>query len=77
MTFGDALTGLTDHKKQTVSPRSASATSAAGTFSAFIYTCTMLNVDWDGAPNAYGLTALDSPTRLAWIPGSPQRTEAV
>ncbi len=55
MTFGDALTGFTDHKKQTVSPRSASATSAAGTFSAFIYTCTMLNVDWDGAPNAYGL----------------------
>jgi len=33
-------------------------------FSVFIYTCSMLNVDWDGAPNAYGVNR----------PGFPDQT---
>ena len=50
LTFGKPLHGFRDRKK---SLTVRSVTSPGG-FTAFIYNC-VLNVDWDGAPNCYGL----------------------
>jgi hypothetical protein len=50
LTLGKPLHGFHDRKKS-VTVRSASGT---GGFSSFIYNC-VLNVDWDGAPDCYGL----------------------
>ena len=50
LTFGKPLHGFHDRKKS-LTVRSVTG---AGGFSAFIYTC-VLNVDWDGAPDCYGL----------------------
>jgi len=49
--FGGPLGGFTDRRKNSVTVRSVTGPSS---FSAFVYKC-VLNVDWDGAPNAYGL----------------------
>lgn len=48
---GTALGGFTDRSKKSIAVRGVTGD---GGFSAFIYKC-VLNVDWDGAPNAYGL----------------------
>jgi len=57
--FAKPLQGFHDKKK---SVRVHPVTGAGG-FSAFVYTC-MLNVDWDGAPDCYGLDR----------PGFPEQT---
>jgi len=49
--FGHSLGGFTDRKKKQITVRSVTGD---GNFSAFVYKC-VLNVDWDGAPSAYGL----------------------
>jgi hypothetical protein len=49
--YGDPLGGFTGMRKTHITVRRVTS---AGGFSTFIYKC-MLNVDWDGAPNAYGL----------------------
>src|SRR6185369_9850440 len=48
--FGSPLGGFTDRSKKSLTVRSVTGDD----FSAFVYKC-VLNVDWDGAPNAYGL----------------------
>lgn len=58
--YGGPLGGFTDRSKKPITVRSVTGLS---TFSAFIYKC-VLNVDWDGAPNAYGLDR----------PGMPDQT---
>jgi hypothetical protein len=50
LTLGKPLHGFRDRKKS-LTVRSVTG---PGGFSAFIYNC-VLNVDWDGAPNCYGL----------------------
>jgi hypothetical protein len=50
LTFGSLLSGFYDRKKS-VTVRSVTGPNG---FSAFIYNC-VLNVDWDGAPDCYGL----------------------
>jgi hypothetical protein len=49
--FGHPLSGFTDRSKKSITVRSVTGPNS---FSAFVYKC-VLNVDWDGAPNAYGL----------------------
>jgi hypothetical protein len=50
LTFGKLLHGFHDRNKSvTVQP-----VTGPGGFSAFVYKC-VLNVDWDGAPDCYGL----------------------
>jgi len=51
LTYGKPLPGFTDRSKKHIAVRSVTG---PNDFSAFIYKC-VLNVDWDGAPNAYGL----------------------
>jgi hypothetical protein len=50
LTFGKSLHGFRDRNKS-LTVRSVTG---PGGFSGFVYTC-VLNVDWDGAPNCYGL----------------------
>jgi hypothetical protein len=64
--FGQPLTGFKD-KKKSVTVRSVTG---PGTFSAFIYTC-MLNVDWDGAPDCYGLERPGFPEQTGLTPREP------
>jgi len=59
LTFGKPTHGFHDRKKA-ITVRSVSG---PGGFSAFVYTCS-LNVDWDGAPDCYGLNR----------PGFPEQT---
>ncbi len=49
--FSGSLGGFIDRSKKSITVRSVTG---PNTFSAFVYKC-VLNVDWDGAPNAYGL----------------------
>jgi len=51
LTFGASLGGFKDRSKKSVAVRKVTG---PNTFAAFVYKC-VLNVDWDGAPNAYGL----------------------
>ena len=51
LTFGHPLSHFTNKNKTAVTVRQVTGPSA---FSAYIYKCP-LNVDWDGAPKAYGL----------------------
>ena len=59
ITFGTPLQGFTDRRKGslTVTP-----VQGPNNFSAYIYQC-WLNVDWDGAHNAYGLDRPDDGAR--------------
>jgi hypothetical protein len=50
LTFGKPMHGFHDRKKSLT----VHSVTGPGGFSAFIYNC-VLNVDWDGAPNCYGL----------------------
>jgi hypothetical protein len=59
LAFGKPLQGFHDRKKS-VTVRNVTG---PGGFSAFIYEC-VLNVDWDGAPDCYGLNR----------PGFPEQT---
>lgn len=67
--FAQPLTGFKDKKKSvTVQP-----VTGPGKFSAFIYKC-MLNVDWDGAPDCYGLDRPGFPEQTGLNPlESPRR----
>lgn len=49
--FSGSLSGFTDRSKKAVAVRKVTGPNS---FSAFVYKC-VLNVDWDGAPNCYGL----------------------
>jgi hypothetical protein len=51
LSFGKRLSGFTNARKHSVTVQ---AVTGPTDFSAFVYKC-MLNVDWDGAPDAYGL----------------------
>jgi len=51
LSFGKRLSGFTNARKHSVAVQ---AVTGPLDFSAFVYKC-MLNVDWDGAPDAYGL----------------------
>jgi hypothetical protein len=68
LTFGNPLAGFYDRKKS-VTVRSV--TGPAG-FSAFIYKC-VLNVDWDGAPNCYGLDRPGFPDQTGLDPWESPR----
>jgi hypothetical protein len=59
LTIGRALPGFTGRGKPRPSVPVIPVTGPAG-FSALVYQC-KLNVDWDGAPKAYGLDRPDTP----------------
>ena len=61
--FAAPLTGFKDKNKSVT----VQAVTGPGKFSAFIYTC-MLNVDWDGAPDCYGLDRPGFPEQAGLTP---------
>jgi len=67
--FGNPLGGFTDRGKNPLKVRKVTG---PGSFSAFVYKC-VLNVDWDGAPNAYGLDRAGVPGQTGLDPWESPR----
>src|ERR1700756_4857105 len=69
LTFGKVLSGFYDRKKSV----NVYPVTGPSSFSAFIYKC-VLNVDWDGAPDCYGLDRPGFPEQTGLTPlESPKR----
>ncbi len=68
LVFDDPLTGFQDKKKRVT----VQSVTGPNRFSAYIYTC-MLNVDWDGAPDCYGLDRPGFPEQTGLTPREPDK----